>query len=64
MRDYREKTVSGFVSNGTQLAPCPVTVRMTADDYGQTLSLQSPGYQIGIPMEAVADIIKLVSQKK
>ena len=62
MRDYREKKVSGFESDGLTAANCEVIVRMTSDEHGQTLSLQAPEYMIGIPLEAVKDIIEVVSK--
>ena len=64
MKDYREKTVKGIVHDGYVpiLTPCPVTVRMTSDKKGQSLSLQAYNVMIQIPLESVRDIIK-VSEK-
>ncbi len=66
MRDYREKTVKGMVADGDAPIPipklCPVTVRMTSDKKGQSLSLQAYNVMIQIPLESVRDIIR-VSEK-
>lgn len=64
-RDYREKTVDGVIFDVKRPVPkdCDVTVRMTSDRIGQSLSLQAANVMIMIPLEAVRDIIK-VSEKK
>lgn len=64
MKDYREKTVKGMVADGGAPipTPCPVTVRMTSDKKGQSLSLQAYNVMILIPLESVRDIIR-VSEK-
>lgn len=65
MKDYREKTVRGFIGDNTKgiiPKPCQVTVRMTKDKRGATLSLQGFNVLIGIPLEAVADIVKVVEE--
>ena len=61
MRDYREKTVKGVVFGGGFKLPtaCKVTVRMTSDARGQSLSLQAFSLMISIPLESVKDIIKV-----
>lgn len=70
MRDYREKLVNGWLSDGKHFGGVPVRVRMTSDDKGQSLSLTTEmdskdlGIQIGIPLEAVRDIIKVVDKEK
>ena len=64
-RDYREKEVVGFVGDSRKsLFPksCRVTVRMTADNMGKTLSLSCANVLIGIPLEQVEDIIKVVER--
>ena len=68
MRDYREKDVKGYICDITKPAlnmvePCKVTIRMTSDDKGQSLSLSAFNIQIGIPLEAVRDIIKVVDKE-
>lgn len=68
MRDYREKDVMGYICDITKEAsimvePCKVTIRMTSDDMGQSLSLSAYNIQIGIPLEAVRDIIKVVDKE-
>ena len=62
-RDYREKTIKGCIFDGSKplLLPkmCDVTVRMTSDKIGQSLSLQAFNVMIEIPLEQVRDIIKV-----
>ena len=66
-RDYREKDVKGLIIDGSNLIPlpkkCDVTVRMTSDKVGQTLSLSAFNIMISIPLESVREIIK-VSEKE
>ena len=65
MRDYREKDVMGFIGDTSRsLFPRPyeITVRMTSDENGQTLSLAGANVLIGIPLEEVADIIKVAER--
>ena len=64
MRDYREKKIKGCFIDGRSILPmpCNVTVRMTSDDIGQTLSLNAYGVMISIPLESVRDIV-MVSKK-
>lgn len=62
-RDYREKDVMGFIGDMSKSLfpkPCRVTVRVTKDSNGATLSLAGANVLIGIPLEAVEDIIKVV----
>lgn len=68
MRDYREKLVNGWLTDGKHFGGIPVRVRMTSDDKGQSLSLSTEigdnaDLQIGIPLEAVRDIIKVVDKE-
>lgn len=68
MRDYREKLVNGWLTDGKHFGGIPVRVRMTSDDKGQSLSLTTEigddaDLQIGIPLEAVRDIIKVVDKE-
>lgn len=59
-RDYREKTINGYMTDGTHFGGIPVTVRMTNDDKGKSLSLTAGDrIQIGIPLDEVSDIIVL-----
>ena len=64
-RDYREKTVKGLIFDVTKKMPikCDVTVRMTHDNLGQSLSLQAFNVMLEIPLESVTEIIK-VSEKE
>ena len=62
MRDYRHKTVDGYITDGFHLAKIPVDVRMTSDKLGQSLSFTAGEIQIGIPLESVHDIIKVVGK--
>ena len=69
MRDYREKLVNGWLSDGKHFGGIPVRVRMTSDDKGQSLSLSTEigddaDLQIGIPLEAVGDIIRVADKEK
>ena len=62
MRDYREKDVDGLITDITQFVipkKCNVTVRMTSDKIGQSLSLSAYNIMIQIPLEQVRDIIKV-----
>lgn len=62
-RDYREKDVMGFIGDTSKTIfpkPCRITVRMTSDKKGQTLSLAGANVLIGISLEQVAEIIKVV----
>lgn len=62
MRDYREKVVNGLITDITQFVipkKCKVTVRMTSDNIGQSLSLSAYNIMIQIPLEQVRDIIKV-----
>lgn len=68
MRDYREKLVNGWLSDGKHIGGIPVRVRMTSDDKGQSLSLTTEigddaDLQIGIPLEAVRDIIMIADKE-
>ena len=62
-RDYREKTIKGCIFDGSKplFLPkmCDVTVRMTSDKIGQSLSLQAFNVMIEIPLEQVRDIIRV-----
>lgn len=65
MKDYREKDVMGFIGDSSKSIfpkPCRITVRMTSDKRGKTLSLAGANVLIGIPIEEVADIIKVVER--
>ena len=65
-RDYREKTIEGciFDAKGLPLPrKCNVTVRMTSDRLGQSLSLQAFNVMIEIPLESVKDIIRISDAK-
>ena len=66
MRDYREKTVKGVIFGGGIKLPtsCKVTVRMTSDARGQSLSFQAFSLMISIPLESVKDIIKVTEGKE
>lgn len=64
MRDYREKDVKGMLAiwNPRRIPRFihdTVTVRMTSDDKGQSLSLSAGNVLIEIPLEQVQDIIKV-----
>ena len=62
-KDYREKTIKGMFYDRGKLKPDNVTVRMTSDDIGQSLSLQTADTMIQIPLEQVAGIIKIAEKE-
>lgn len=62
-RDYREKDVNGIITDGHHIRPCNVTVRMTSDKHGQSLSLTASNIQIDIPLESVRDIIRVAEKE-
>lgn len=67
MKDYREKDVMGFIGDTSKTVfpkPCRITVRMTSDENGQTLSLAGANILMGIPLEAVKDIVKVVNKSE
>lgn len=61
-KGYQEKDVDGMLikeQNGkNSLYPCPVTVRLTCDGIGQTLSLNAGNTMILVPLEGLTGIIK------
>lgn len=60
-RDYREKVVKGVIGDvrTMKINPCNVTVRMTSDKRGQSLSLSAFNIMVEIPLESVTEIIKV-----
>ena len=67
MKDYREKQVEGMVTiwnarRITTVQKMPVTVRMTNDKVGKSLSLQARNLMIEIPLEQVQEIITLAER--
>ena len=64
MKDYRTKDVTGLICDVNEMKPkkCMVTVQMTSDDIGQSLSLSAYNILIEIPLESVADIIKVTEK--
>ena len=68
MRDYREKQVEGMVAvwNARRVPTfrkLSVTVRMTADKVGKSISLQAGNVMIEIPLEQVQEIITLTERR-
>ena len=63
-RDYREKDVKGIITDAKSMrfTPCEVTVRMTSDRLGQSLSLSAFNIMIEIPLEPVRDIIRVTEK--
>ena len=59
---YKEKDVRGLVvsANDMKIHPCNITVRMTSDKRGKSLSLQGLNVMVQIPLEGVEDVIKAV----
>ena len=69
MRDYREKDVEGIVcyifnNDRPKITRSTVTVRMTSDKIGQSLSLSAYNIMISIPLEQVRDIIQVSERSK
>ena len=66
MRDYREKRVEGWITDGRHFDRARICVRMTHDDKGKSLSLSVEEgnilFQIGIPLESVEDIIEIAEK--
>lgn len=66
-RDYREKTIKGCIFDICQIPTlprkCDVTVCMTSDKIGQSLSLCAFNVMIEIPLEPVADIIRVAEKE-
>lgn len=62
-KDYREKTIKGMFYDRGKLKFNNVTVRMTSDDVGQSLSLQTRDTMIQIPLEDVRDIIRVAEKE-
>lgn len=58
-RDYREKTVTGIIGNAMGFRPTKVTIRMTNDKRGASLSLEAQGNMMQIALEDVKDIIQI-----
>lgn len=65
-RDYREKTIKGMICDVNSMMPHfgQVTVRMTSDKRGQSLSLACANVMIEISLEPVTDIIKVTERNK
>ncbi len=66
-KDYREKQVEGMVAiwNARRISTfrkMPVTVRMTNDKVGKSLSFQAGNVLIEIPLEQVQEIITLTER--
>lgn len=69
MRDYREKTVDGIIciAKDPNGYPVPmktkVTVRMTSDKIGQSLSFNAGNIMISIPLESVRNIVRVTGKE-
>ena len=67
IKDYREKTIQGCIIDGSKPIPlpkrCDVTVRMTSDKTGKSLSIQAFNVMIMIPLEKVTDIIRVAESE-
>lgn len=62
MRKY--KSVKGLITDTTNMKPMPgvVTLRVTSDKIGKSLSLQCANVMIQIPLEPVEDTIQLIEE--
>lgn len=50
----RSRTINGVIFNGKQLAEAPVTLRVTSDELGKSISLSVDGLvMLQIPLEPV-----------
>lgn len=58
---YREVDVTGCIATYDKPLPkgAPVTVRVTSDKYGKTLSLTCSGIMIAIPLENAEEIMEV-----
>lgn len=69
MRDYRQKEVDGMIciAKDPNGFPVPmkarVTVRMTSDKIGQSLSFAAGNIMISIPLESVRNIVRVTERK-
>lgn len=66
-KGYQEKVVEGMLikeDNGKNfLYPQPVTVRLTCDGIGQTLSLNAGNTMLLVPLEGLTGMIKATAFK-
>ena len=53
----------GWVSDGRSISRANVTMRFTADNVGETLSLEAYGQQITVPFEAVTKLANVTREK-
>lgn len=53
MRKYIEKDTNGLIYDGKHLHGAVVTVRITSDNYGKSMSLTAGNIQIQIPLEPI-----------
>lgn len=67
-KDYIEKTIQGCIIDGSKPIPlpkkCDVTVRMTSDKIGKSLSVQAFNVMIMIPLEKVTDFIRVAERSE
>ena len=66
MKDYREKEIEGCIfdiSRSIMPKKCKITVRMTNDAVGQSLSLSAFNIMLEIPLEQVKEIIQVTERK-
>ena len=57
-----ERDVAGLVSIPGNIAPMKITVRVTSDKLGESLSLavDDVGLMMQIPLESVSDMVRVV----
>lgn len=55
--------IVGCVSDGRGISRANVTMRFTADNGGETLSLEAYGQQITVPFEAVIKLANATREK-
>lgn len=61
---YIEKTVDGAMLDDLGFGLRKITVRLTCDDLGNSLGLSDDkrGIMIEIPLEAIADMVRVVKE--
>lgn len=52
-RKYIEKDSNGLIFDGRSLHGTTVTIRITSDEYGKSMSLTAGNIQIQIPLEPI-----------
>lgn len=60
----KNRTINGIVSDGNKFFETPITVRVTADHIGKSISLSVDGLiMLQIPVEPVSDILDIAGSE-